>query len=432
MGSVSASLALMLIGLVTGVLAARGLGPEHRGLLGIIVFWIQLLANASRLPISEAILVHANQAEGCNRLALAWGSYRVAQRVSLLLAFALFPLSSAVLYLILELYSAPFLEISLILLGLTLLSRTQNEGFLGLIYVLQDYRKVNTMRLVVPVVYLLGVIAAIQTDLAVTGFLLAHCVSMIAAYLYRLTQFPQKHSAIVDQRDCRDVIRRAFSLHGLSLTSIFTKQADKLVLYVASPATFIGQYIVAFTLLAPVQSVLNTALTTIGFPVFAGSDADAMEEIAYRMLRMAVTASLLLSLSISLVGPFVVTVLFGPEYHDAGQMIRYLAVATVLMPIRTAAAQLLKATGDVRTPLHSEFVYGLAFLAAFFPAHGESVLMGAVAGFGLGNLASLAVLVVALCRRWPGLVGLGWALPGPAAFRDILAIVIHRRKKQKL
>ena len=427
LSSVSVSLLLMLLGLFTGVAAARILGPEQRGFLGIIVFWTQLLANAFRLPFSEGLLVYCRHAGGDDRKNLAWSAARAAEQIAMILAICAVPVAAGILYLVASRQDLPHFGLAVALLVLTLFSRTQNEVFMGLLYVERRFDLINVSRIVVPATYGAGVTIIVIGGYGIEGFLVAQCVSMIAIFLFRLYHYPKRPEVTRVLDAPRSIFGVAVSLQWLTLVTLVTKQIDKLLLFSFAPVAFVGHYIVAFTLLTPTQSIINTALSTIGLPAFASLAPDNRAGAARRMLRAATSASTLTTAAVALVALPVVPIIFGSAYTEAAWITVVLSLAIMLQPVRTAASQILKALGQVRMILFSELVFAVCFATCYFALSGNDLLWRVAAGFLLANLCGLAVLATALRACLPDLRTRDWIWPTRQSILEVVTLVLPTR-----
>lgn len=425
--SVSMSVIIVLLGLFTGVAAARILGPAERGYLGIIVFWTQLLANAFRLPFSEGLLVYCRHAERQDRTTLARSVSRIAEKIAKIMAVSAFPVAAMILLIVTAQQELPHLELVLVLLALTLFSRTQNEVFMGLLYIDQRFDLINVARVIVPATYAAGVLIVAVVGYGMEGFLVAQCASLITVFIFRYFYYPRNLDIVHSPVDKVGILRVAASLQGLTLVTLITKQIDKLLIFSFAPTVFVGHYIVAFTLLTPTQAIINTALSNIGLPAFAGLAPDRRVAAARKMLRAASSASALSTAAVALVAVPIVPIIFGTTFKEAAWMTVALSGAIALQPLRTAAGQILKTLGKIRTILASEVMYAANFSIIYFALSEFDLLSRVAVSFLLANMASLAVLTFALSTNLPGLRARDWIWPTPQSIREIIILVIPAR-----
>src|SRR5579883_445395 len=150
--------AIILCGAVTGVIAARVLGPEARGTLAVLMFWPQLLATIGMLSIPDAVVQQTAAREPDERIGrstsfvLGMGIAVVAALAAVVAMPSLIGKERHTWALMSQLYVAiyiPFYGVGLVLLG-------ADQGRLNFV-------RYNSLRSIPPILYLVACVALYTT-----------------------------------------------------------------------------------------------------------------------------------------------------------------------------------------------------------------------------------------------------------------------------
>ncbi len=290
--TLSAQVGIQLIGLVTGILVARFLGPSSRGELAAIIAWVAMLAYLGNLGLP---------------IAYAYGAAREPQRISQLLGngilatiaqwaaialigWAMLPLMLsahndqtfrlAILYLIL------FVPLNL----LTLYSSAIQQG-------LGNYRKFNIVRLCVPVSYLAMLLVLVVLDrMTVAGVLVANVFSNLVALvmavtlLIKLAWHQGRSYGFFDLKALGRDARYGISAHLGTLQPFSGLQIDILLLTLLLSARELGLYMAALAGAAVIKAQ-GVALGMVVMPETAKLCDN--EEQRFLLLRFAAFTLLL-------------------------------------------------------------------------------------------------------------------------------------------
>ncbi|MCR9271138.1 MAG: oligosaccharide flippase family protein [Hyphomonadaceae bacterium] len=419
----------ILVGLITGIIAARILGPEARGYLGVIVFWPQFLATFGRPPFADAIVVSAgDQDEGVDRVAIfktalnwAWGSAAIVAPIFLIL-----------LYLILREFPDPVPQLGLGFGLILLFCSFQAQVFEGILRSNHRFDMVNIFRLSVPILYLTFLLFAVYMGLGLTGFVVSHICAMLLSYLFRVFLIDTKNSSHDEAgTGSHDSKKRTGSFgallrvfYGGTLLTFLGQHIDRAMVMLTFEAHDIGLYLAAITLAAPVQGIVAATLSTVGLPVLVSLPKQVRTEAYKKLLKLSFATSLFAALAIAAIAPFAATFLFGREFADSGLMASWIACATVFVPVRRAANQIFKAEKMGHTVTASEALYACVFVSVYVVA----LLLGGawpfIAAFAIGNLVSIIFASWRLYRVSADITPLKWLIPSPSIFVDLSKILI--------
>src|SRR5712691_6974753 len=174
---------IVLLGILTGSLVARLLLPEGRGALAAVLFWPQLLAGIGFLSLGEAVTYRIGMLPDRESLIRAT-SFWLALAMSVVMmagGYVLMPFllgeGRAHLWTVAELY---LLYVPFNFVTLTLLATDQGR---------LEFSRFNTLRLLVPIIYLTGILLLWMTERVSVGWFVGAnfaAVALLALLALRL------------------------------------------------------------------------------------------------------------------------------------------------------------------------------------------------------------------------------------------------------
>ena len=380
------------LNLVTGVLAARLLGPEGRGVFAAATIWPQLLLATSFLGMPAAIVyfVRGNKdaAGGIFAASLIIGT--VFYGLTILVGLALAPW-------MMRNYSAEAIilaQFCVIATGPYILSLLLRQLFVAL----GSFTAFNLAVCLQPTLYLIGLLAA----LAAGGVTVEAAAVCLMASVVLSVVLMGWHAA----RICRPTTRELRKWLG-ALTSYSTRGAvadflsgitaysDRLILIVFISPAELGLYAVAFSL-SRLMLVLQTVVNSIVFPAMAGRDARDVKVLHDHALRFTTYAVVAAVLVVLLVGRTVVVMLYGHSFNEAVVILHILVVEAGLACISGVTSQLyyaLGVPGYVSWAQTASFVGVVGGLILLVPTFGA---VGAAWAMVLAGAIRLAVLLCGL------------------------------------
>src|SRR5438034_8684574 len=263
--TLSSQVGIQTIGLVTGILAARFLGPAGRGELAAIIAWVSMLSYVGNLGLPVAYVYAAARESDRTRQLLAngvlvvlvqWPVLTVVGLVVLKLALSAYPNSTLQLALI---YLCLYLPLNL----LTLYANAIQQG-------IGRYSGFNAVRLCVPISYLLGLVVLVATDHMKVGTVLAaNLFSNLATLVLALTLLAPKLRREPDWHASFDLsaLRRdlgyGLSAHLGTLQPFTGLRVDVLLLAVLLTSHDLGLYMAALA----GAGLINAQGTALGMVV---------------------------------------------------------------------------------------------------------------------------------------------------------------------
>lgn len=415
---------MLVIGVVTGILSARALGVEDRGMLGVVFFWGQFLSALVTISLSDSIVITAEKPE--NLPAIVASSYRL---VLLTIMIAL-PIGASIIWVTLREQSSTVIALALLFWVPQLVVLCVDQVTQGALRVERRFGLLNLLRVAMPAAYLMFVGVAFLFGAGLAGFVLAQiaalCVSLaIRVFAMRMWRFWKSAPA-----KTKALFSTAVRFHWITILGIFSSQLDRLFIVMTEPAVNVGIYLVAATVAAPFQGLLINAIKTLGLPQLVDLDASKRNVVAQKLLRLTWLVSLLGGAAMALIAPALVPIVFGREFVAAGGLASALTLALVAMPVRSALIEAMKANKESNQPIIAELVFIFAFLAAYLLTWKAGIAWPVIWALGCGNILSTIWLAQVFSKQHRDIEMATWAVPSLAGLEELARIIWAARRQR--
>lgn len=375
------SLLIQVMNTLTGILTARLLGPEGKGLLATVVLWPSLIASLGNLGVSDAITYFTardgRQSGSIMRAAarLAVPQIAVLMLIGLLTArVVLAPKGSNIL-------TAGLLFTAYIPLALLIGYRTALLG--GLL----QFGRLNVVRLTVVALTLLGQVvlwrfSAFTVEHALAVIFVANIGTLLVTVL--LVRAARQGAALDAVAAAPPLLAYGVRSHTANLATTLTDRLDQTLISVFLPPSALGLYVVAGTFSAA-TGLISGAFSTVSLPLVAGAvDDHARGEALSRVMRLTLLLSFATAAVLLPLAPLLLRLFFGAAFVPATATMRVLLLASVVVGAARVLLQGLRAFGR---PLAAGAVGGVGSaitvitLALLLPRYG-------ILGAALASLAS--------------------------------------------
>jgi O-antigen/teichoic acid export membrane protein len=390
-----ANVLLAAMGMISGILAARLLGPTGRGELSAIQTWPLFLATIAAFGMPEAIVFYSAQDEG------SAGSNLMS---SIACALALSVPLIAVGYLLM-----PFLlrvqSPNVIAAGrwyLLILPVLSTEGMLPhALRGVSDFRAWNLMRLMpLPVgiiVLLTAWGSARDTAIFVAqGFLVGQALLTIpfAALVGRRVPGP----FTPDPQRLTPMLRYGLPCMMTGVPQILNLRMDQMLMAAVLPPRDLGLYVIAVAWSGAVSPIVNAA-GAVTMPAIASlSDRQFAAQRLCRAVRMTTSLAALLSLVMAAAAPIAIVFLFGSAFRESIPSALVLVPAMGVLGINYALQEGIRGLGYPYEVLRAELI-GLASTAIGLAAMLSTLgIFGAALASLLGYSTVTASLIASACN----------------------------------
>ncbi|MFZ0882649.1 MAG: oligosaccharide flippase family protein [Candidatus Acidiferrales bacterium] len=385
----SATAATRLFGAVSGILAARSLGPTGRGELAVIVFLPTLLAQIGEVELPRSVAFEASQGVEVPRDLIA---------TSFWLALILGSIQALVLAIVLPLYLPAdklqllhvarwfMLYLPAAYITATLMGCDQGRGRFGRFSFL----------IVLPGALYTAFILVVLTmgRNSPSFFALALLLSALITAMLRLGMDGRSNPfGRPDWKLARRLLQRGAAYYLPAVTGFLLARADMLILVRIVPSEAVGLYAVAQAIaLGQMGAVLP--FVHVGFAAVACEEQPkaALAALARHFRFAQVTAAGMGILAAALT-PWAIRTLFGARFSAAAGAAYFLIGATAFWGMSLMLEQSLRAAGHPRVGIVSNLA-GLVLLAAVgIPACSRFGINGIASSFLAAEFLNLSVLV---------------------------------------
>jgi O-antigen/teichoic acid export membrane protein len=329
-GTFGTRLITMGFGLVTGIVTARALGPENRGIFGLVCMFPASLVTLTKLGqgISSVYFIRREKEDV---RAVASNLVVIALLTAVVLLVATYLLRFVLLESILR--GVPLWAL---LTTLPLLPTLLLESHLyGVLQATDRFRVYNTRLLAESVITMTGMILALVVFQAGLAGALGVAVGVRLCMTLWVVWTIHRESPLSLHFDLplfRRMIRYGLKSHVQTIAAHFHFKADiYLVAYFLAPAE-VAFYSIAARLaehLLWFPQALGMAL----FPRLAGSDVADAHRLTASAVRQTLVASAVPAALLAVGAPFLITTWYGPEYAPTVEPLRWVCLGIVMMSL---------------------------------------------------------------------------------------------------
>jgi O-antigen/teichoic acid export membrane protein len=346
---------LFVVSGLTGILTARLLGPEGRGVYYLLVTYVGLLMLSGSFGLDSSNTYFGAKSTA-DPSSMFWNSIISGGLLGILMIcvgwvlYLLFPqLFQGVgrTPLLLALFSLPWLMVNLLVVGLTL----------GLQHVV-SYNVLTAVQRGFVLLFLLLLLPVWRQATAALG---AHLVAQVIAATITTIYFARRHLISLSPRPDWSLLRSAFS-YGMR------SQAANILLYLnLRLATFVinaytdpaqvGVYSIAVILAESLWHVSSSVATVLMPRVSASQSLQRARTLASRSARLSLAGTALLAVPIGIFSPWLISLLFGSEFRGAAPALAILLPGIVIFSVEYVLASYLAGRG------YPQLVTVVAFIA---------------------------------------------------------------------
>jgi O-antigen/teichoic acid export membrane protein len=326
----------------SGVIVARALGPENRGVLALVFVLSAIAAQVGSLgiPVSVTYWIAARKASA-PLLLRDLRSFRNAQHAVILVA------QVGLIFVVLEPRSpAGFVWVGLLSVAATAARLSQAYG-LAVLQGLRRFGAFNALRLLDVTLYTLGVVGLwIANQATLTSITIVVIgASVVAAGLLWLVVLKLLPATAEDERVATDGIV-SFGVRSLagSTPPIETFRLDQLLVGLVLSPVALGYFIVAqaFTNLT---RFIGQSIGMVTYPRVAAADSATQLRMIRRDFALGVAVAGALTLALIAAVPALLPFFFGSDFEPAVLTAQILLVATFLASIRRILVEGTRGSG---------------------------------------------------------------------------------------
>ncbi|MGB6687381.1 MAG: oligosaccharide flippase family protein [Terracidiphilus sp.] len=344
--------AVLGLGILTGILSARMLGPAERGEYVAVCIWPTWIATVLYFGINQAVVFSiGRRAFTISEMATAATAIGLVQSaLSILIGLLLVRYTLAK-------YSVEAKHLGMVFVFLTpalILSAYTSNFFQGT----QDLLRFNIIRVVAPFTYFLGLAGlyfshrsslsgVIYSQLA--GYALALALGSVLVWSLLKPHWQWNRLAIPR------LVNYGYRIQATNLASLFNQRIDQLILSLIIPPRQLGFYAVAVTLSTAV-TVFSVAAGVVTFSHGSSQQSEDAKATIGRSFRASLIWLLLACSALYIFAPFLIRLLLGPAFEGSIIACRILLPGAVMIGMNQVLYNGSSALGRPGLPSFAEGV----------------------------------------------------------------------------
>jgi O-antigen/teichoic acid export membrane protein len=414
-------------GAVSGVLAARLLGPTGRGELAVIIFLPLVLISVGELELPRSLAYEVSRGVELPPQVVAsgfWAAVVLGCIQSLVLAAALpFYLPADKLHL---LFASRWFMVYLpaAYITFTLMGIDQGRGKFGRFSL---FLTLPTALYVVAILIAWGMGSV--TPVAFAAGVLAAMV--LTAGARAALDWKVLMRTMPDWTTTSRLLRRGFNYYLPAIASFLLSRCDMFLIVRLLPTEAIGLYAVAQAIsMGQIGAV--TPFVQVGFAAVAGhAEPEQALQTLGRHFRFAALAAIVIGVAAAAATPWGIRLFFGAKFIGATRATFLLIAATALWGMAQVLDQGLRAASHSRPGIFSNLLGAVVVFAVGIPGCLHFGINGMAASLVLAQSANLAVLIAFCSVRLNMPSRLFWAFD-PASLRCLMVAVESILKSLRL
>lgn len=391
------SIGIMGCNLLTGIITARILGPEGRGIQTMMILWPQFLAFATTLGIHSALLYHMKK-EKAQESELYYASLMLtllAGVLAVIAGVALIPIglagqpSEIVISAQLFMAVTPFM----------LLYFLHTSLFRGR----EEFHRFNRLRYIVPLLSL-----ALLVGLALSGRMtpfasgIAYLAPYVPVTLYALVRAVRLYGKPVVRRVrgvTRKVTRYGLAAYGIDLLGNLILYIDQIIVIRLLAPGPVGLYVVAVSL-SRMLNIFSSSIVLVLFPKLSGLEAREAGQVCLKVFKLSTAGALICTGAVVLAAPVMIRMLYGAHFAEAIPVFCLLTLQVVLSGAMMVLGQAFMAVGrPFMVTIAQAIGFGLVIplMYALVPSYG---LIGAGLALLLPTVLGLLFMAVSFAVKF--------------------------------
>lgn len=353
---------LLALGVVSGVLSARILGPSGRGILSAITLWPMALAFLFSCGINQSTVFHLSTlCYRCQQICGALLCIGIAQSI-LVVSAGIFILPIALRH-----YPPQTLRLGFWFLLFTPILILGGYPA-NVLQALRHTRWFNIIRMIAPATFVVGLalIGITPANEVMANVVKAQLAGYVAAFLIGIALLLTKLR--IAPEVCMAATGSLFG-YGVraqmtNLATYFNQRADQLVLSLLVPPRELGLYAVAVSLGAAVTFVPQAA-GLVTFADAAGQGTQSAKRTIATSFRLSLAWLCMACVLLWVAAPFLVAFAFGKDFSETSRACRFLLPGMVASGLNQVLYAAANAMGRPALPSFAELA-GMAVTAIGF------------------------------------------------------------------
>jgi len=380
----AASTCILFLSLITGVILARLLGAEGRGIYGSLLFWGQTILAFLGNCYYQAFSIKIRKT-----------SSNPLDFITTILLFAFLLLSIGIL-LITTLVSlerlnfqslSPKVTIGLITLIITIGSL--HRAFTTVETAGLNFDRLNIDRLFSPIMFLIVISVAYHLDMiSPISVVLIYLSSQLPPLIYRFHKFRHQLRQKINLSFFKTAISLGVRLHIATIANAFTKNIDRIIVTSIWASAATGHYFVAFSVAGVGIGLASQALQLTLLPYLSGPETAKNADTIERVFRGALLIGLAGTIPMSILSIYAIPFVYGEEFIPAISIVQGLVFSFCLMPAISVVRISNRANEHGRPEIEMAIIF-ILIMGVFYTFSKYETRWHFYAALALANLGAL-------------------------------------------
>ncbi|RYM33460.1 hypothetical protein ERX46_11000 [Brumimicrobium glaciale] len=296
----------LLIALIIGIVISRVYGTEGKGLITLLILIPTMISLYAGFSLGEGFLYFIGNSKVSKN-----NFDKLLIKITVLFSILLIITFFASYYLLVnyEYYIFPqiLLMISLFLGNILKFS----------LKAVLNFKRFNLIQILDPIIILIGliIILILKTDLKLLlwGYLLSNIIQNIILY------YSVKNKLITSTTDTKvnQIFKYSYKVHFFGIMNFTEAKFDVLLIGYIINISAVGIYSVAISITLIFQTVIQTSISTVLYPMLVKSLPDKRIKITKEYFKISSTLSIFFLITIILFGKYIITILYGDAFAEA-------------------------------------------------------------------------------------------------------------------
>ncbi|WLR52863.1 flippase [Bacillus tianshenii] len=321
----------ILLGLGLTIIIARTLGPERQGLYALIILLPTMLATFLNMGVGVSSVYYIGKAQ-----------YNLQDiiKTNILLAVYLSAFSALIGFIVIAFFSTElfpgasetYLFTMLSLIPILFLKKFLNAIFHGM----QDFKSFNSIILIGQLGnFLLVFITLIIFSLGLKAALLSYAFGHVLTLILTFSLLKQKYDFSLLNGKLSTVYLKSSLTFGLkahlsNIMAFLNYRADLFVISFFLGPLAVGFYVVAVSITEKIW-VVSEAVSSVLFPKISSiTNEEERNELTSMVNRNILFLAILVGVALILLSDIFILLLFGEEYQQSSQVLKFLVLGIVL------------------------------------------------------------------------------------------------------
>jgi len=387
-GSSVSSLVLVIVTFATGVLVARALGPEARGVYGGMLLVVQTFVTITGISFSDGAIVSLRKTNKNNQVFL---------KTTLLTAAAIVVATTPILVvfgsILADYANAESVIFFVLFAGSYSLITALSSAFSAYERGNMRFAWTNVSRVMAPILFgllLFTMIKLYPDRVGAEAILCVFLITKLPMLIIWISVYRSLYRGSFRSKFAVRSLVTGLRFHVAVALGVVAASFDRLVAVSVWSEETLGLYFVAFSAVGAGYGIVVTAVRTVLFPFLSGLLETERSDAIARVIRVTTLISVLSAIVGYFVIPFLIPAIYGADFAEAAGYAQMLLLALCVTPLHAVILEAGRSLGRGRASSEMALTALLVMVVGYILT-GFREPYQAIAFLAFSNLASIIV-----------------------------------------